>query len=282
MSCIHLDSFRCHMIALPTCACEGESEMCSSELASDWRLRGRGRCSRYSCHNDTMTFALCEHFQLIARWISWRAKPSMEVRAARKCFFLKKIKRWATRKIPVIPSVIVTAVEPGKSSNAIIVYWFISVTLCPFTNANDFSLSGMVKHLQATRMTFTNLNKTKMFYLYVSLQTSLHSLKDASDSAPSLCQKSNPVCLSSSLHQRCRLVHGRLCNGGPRHRLRLFVCVFLLARLSGLSDKTVKWSVPENQPCTIWWGKKKTVIYNQLYKFLGVGGTKDLLILDSV
>lgn len=149
--------------------------------------------------------------------------------------------------------------------------------LVSFNNANDFSRNRMVKPLQApTLMTFLNWNKTQMFYLCISLQTSLRSQGRVwlGSISPPENVESNPICPSSFLHQRCRLVHGRLCKGGPKHRLRLFVCVFILARLSGLSDKTVKWSVPENQPCTIWWEKKKPncYIHNHLYSFLGVGG----------
>lgn len=100
------------------------------------------------------------------------------------------------------------------------------------------SLNGMVKHLQApARMTFMNLDKTKMWYLYAFLQTSLLSLKDVSESAPSLSARRCLVkshlsfVIPSSALQACTW---------PRHRLRLFVCVFILARLSGLNDKTVK------------------------------------------
>lgn len=83
-----------------------------------------------------------------------------------------------------------------------------------------------------------------MFYLCVSLQTSSHTLKDASDSAPSLCQKMSsqiPSVLCHSFIGAAGLYMAVSVTVGPdTDSDRLFVCVFILARLSGLSDKTVK------------------------------------------
>ena len=191
---------------------------------------------------------------------------------------------------PLTLWIIVAVVEPGKgtSSNIIMVYWFISIALCPFNNANAFSLNGMVKHLLApTRMTFMSVNKTKMFYLYVSLQTSLHSLKDVSDSAPSLCQKLSsqaPSVLCHSFISAVGLYMAVFVTVGPDTDSDcLFVWllwpVYLVSAIKLLNEVCLK----TNRVLSDEKKKKKKLLYTiNCIRFWRWGGTKDVLILDSV
>lgn len=99
--------------------------------------------------------------------------------------------------------------------------------------------TGWLNVLRRRRVTFTNLHKLQMLYLHVS-PTSLQSkgqiwLRSLTCASENVKSRLSLVVPSPALRAPTWPTRQR----GPRQRLRLFVCVFISARFSVLSDETV-------------------------------------------